>query len=61
VTDIEHPIPVREKTIVTLRDDAADHIKKLSNVEQENPHWQVAIRQLIDSAEGRKWCTPGLG
>jgi hypothetical protein len=48
----EEPIPVKGKTIVTLQD-AANYIRKLSNAEQECPYWQIAIKQLIDSAEGR--------
>jgi hypothetical protein len=45
-------IPVKGKTLFTL-ECAATYIKKLSNAEQETPHWQVAIEQLIDAAEGR--------
>jgi hypothetical protein len=50
----DEPIPVRGRTLFTL-ECAARYIKKLSNAEQESQHWQLAIEQLIDAAEGRNF------
>lgn len=44
----DDPIP----GIETLRD-AADYIAKLPKPDQESPHWQTAIRDLIMAAEDK--------
>jgi hypothetical protein len=48
----DEPIPIKGRTLFTLNC-AARYIRKLSNAEQESQHWQLAIEQLIDAAEGR--------
>jgi hypothetical protein len=48
----DDPIPAKGRTLFTL-ECAAKFIKRLPNAEQETQHWQTAIGQLIDAAEGR--------
>ena len=41
--------------MTTLRD-AADYIQKLPKAEQAEPHWQIAVENLIRAAEtGGAW------
>jgi hypothetical protein len=52
-TPFEDPIPLdRGRQLVTLKD-AADHIRKLRKAEHDQPHWQLAVQQLIEAAEDR--------
>lgn len=48
----DDPIPTDGKPIVTLKD-AADYILNLPKREAKLPHWQLAMKQLIDAAEDR--------
>jgi hypothetical protein len=49
------PIPVpKGKPLVTLKD-AADYIMGLPKKVHDAPHWQIAMEQLIDAAEGRNF------
>lgn len=51
--EFDDPIPLpRGRQLVTLQD-AADHIMKLPNAEQNLAEWQTAISCLIGAAEGR--------
>jgi hypothetical protein len=36
---------------MTLQD-AADHVLKLPEAQQQSPHWQTAVEMLIRAAEG---------
>jgi hypothetical protein len=40
--------------LVTLKD-AADYIMGLPKKVHDAPHWQIAMEQLIDAAEGRNF------
>ena len=42
------------KPLLTLKD-AADYIMKLPKKVHDAPHWQLAMEQLIDTAEGRNF------
>ena len=44
------PITVDGRTLRTLRE-AADYIIKLPKAEQNQPHWQTAVRELMFAAE----------
>ena len=46
--------PPKEKPLRTLKD-AADYILKLPKKTAAAPHWQLAMEQLIDAAEGRNF------
>jgi hypothetical protein len=48
------PIPTKGKPLVTLKD-AADYIMALPKKVHDAPHWQIAMEQLIDAAEGRNF------
>lgn len=48
----DDPIPTGSKPILTLKD-AANYIKKLPREVYEQPHWQLAMEQLIEAAEDR--------
>ena len=49
------PIQIAKgKPFRTLRD-AADYILKLPKKTAAAPHWQLAMEQLIDAAEGRNF------
>jgi hypothetical protein len=51
----DDPIPTpKGKTLRTLKD-AAAYILALPKREAEAEHWQVAMEQLIDAAEGRNF------
>lgn len=51
-TPFPDPIPVDGKTLRTLQD-CADYILNLPKKVSAEPHWQLAMEQLIDAAEGR--------
>lgn len=55
-TPFDEPIPLRGgRKLVTLQQ-AADYIMKLSQAEQHEPRWQVAVENLIHAAEtGGGW------
>ncbi|MGB6396498.1 MAG: hypothetical protein WBF73_12530 [Bradyrhizobium sp.] len=46
--------PPTGKPLLTLKD-AADYIMGLPKKVHDAPHWQIAIEQLIDAAEGRNF------
>jgi hypothetical protein len=46
--------PPKGKPLVTLRD-AADFVLRLPKKVHDAPHWQLAMAQLIDAAEGRNF------
>jgi hypothetical protein len=46
--------PPKGKPLVTLKD-AADYIMALPKKVHDAPHWQLAMAQLIDAAEGRNF------
>jgi hypothetical protein len=46
--------PPKGKPIVTLKD-AAQYILALPKKAHDAPHWQIAMGQLIDAAEGRNF------
>jgi hypothetical protein len=48
--------PPKGKSLVTLKD-AADYIMRLPKKVHDAPHWQLAMEQLIDAAEGRNFIT----
>ncbi|MGY4295346.1 hypothetical protein ACVWXN_003441 [Bradyrhizobium sp. i1.4.4] len=49
----DDPIPLPTGGALGTLRDAASHVTELSPAEQEHPAWQLAIRTLIDAAEGR--------
>ncbi|MFY9952029.1 hypothetical protein [Bradyrhizobium sp.] len=54
-TRFADPIPVSKgEPLLTLKD-AADYIMALPKKVHDAPHWQLAIAQLIDAAEGRNF------
>ena len=54
-TRFADPIPVSKgKPLLTLKD-VADYIMKLPKKAHDAPHWQIAMEQLIDAAEGRNF------
>jgi hypothetical protein len=55
-TPFDEPIALRGgRTFVTLQQ-AADYIIKLPDAKQQQPHWQLAVENLIDAAEtGGGW------
>jgi hypothetical protein len=46
--------PPKGKPLVTLKD-AADYIMALPKNAHDAPHWQIAMEQPIDAAEGRNF------
>lgn len=48
----DDPVAAGGKMLRTLQD-AADYILKLSKQQQARPHWQTAVKTLINAAEGR--------
>jgi hypothetical protein len=46
--------PLKGKPLLTLKD-AADYIMGLPKKVHDTPHWQLAMAQLIDAAEGRNF------
>jgi hypothetical protein len=46
--------PPKGKPLLTLKD-AADYIMALPKKVHDAPHWQIAMEQLIDAAEGRNF------
>ena len=46
--------PPKGKPLLTLKD-AADYIMALPKKVHDAPHWQLAMEQLIDAAEGRNF------
>jgi len=57
-TPFDEPIALRgERKLVTLQQ-AADYIIKLPDAKQNQPHWQLAVENLINAAEtGGGWLT----
>jgi hypothetical protein len=55
-TPFDEPIALRSgHKLVTLQQ-AADHIIKLPDAKQKEPHWQLAVENLINAAEtGGGW------
>jgi hypothetical protein len=55
-TPFDEPIALRgERKLVTLQQ-AADYIIKLPDAKQNQPHWQLAVENLINAAEtGGGW------
>jgi hypothetical protein len=55
-TPFDEPIALRgERKLVTLQQ-AADYIIKLPDARQKQPHWQLAVENLINAAEtGGGW------
>jgi hypothetical protein len=55
-TPFDEPIALRGgRKFVTLQQ-AADYIIKLPDAKQQQPHWQLAVENLIDAAEtGGGW------
>jgi hypothetical protein len=55
-TPFDEPIALRGgRKFVTLQQ-AADYIIKLPDAKQKQPHWQLAVENLIDAAEtGGGW------
>ena len=55
-TPFDEPIALRgERKLVTLQQ-AADYIIKLPDARQQQPHWQLAVENLINAAEtGGGW------
>jgi hypothetical protein len=54
-TRFHDPIqPLERKPLLTLKD-AADYIMALPKKVHDAPHWQLAMAQLIDAAEGRNF------
>jgi hypothetical protein len=54
-TRFHDPIqPLEGKPLLTLKD-AADYIMALPKKVHDAPHWQLAMAQLIDAAEGRNF------
>jgi hypothetical protein len=52
-TPFDDPIPApKGKPLVTLSD-AAAYVLALPKREAEAEHWQIAMEQLMDAAEGR--------
>jgi hypothetical protein len=55
-TPFDEPIALRGgRKLVTL-EQAADYIIKLPDAQQKQPHWQLAVQNLINAAEtGGGW------
>jgi hypothetical protein len=55
-TPLDEPIALRGgRKLVTLQQ-AADYIIKLPDARQKQPHWQLAVENLINAAEtGGGW------
>jgi hypothetical protein len=55
-TPFDEPIALRgERKLVTLQQ-AADYIIELPDAKQKQPHWQLAVQNLINAAEtGGGW------
>ena len=55
-TPFDEPIALRgRRKLVTLQQ-AADYIIKLPDARQKQPHWQLAVENLINAAEtGGGW------
>jgi hypothetical protein len=55
-TPFDEPIALRGgRKLVTLQQ-AADYVIKLPDAEQKQPHWQLAVENLINAAEtGGGW------
>ena len=55
-TPFDEPIALRGgRQLVTLQQ-AADYIIKLPDAQQKQPHWQLAVENLINAAEtGGGW------
>jgi hypothetical protein len=50
-TPFDEPIALHgERKLVTLQQ-AADYIIKLPDAKQNQPHWQLAVENLINAAE----------
>ena len=55
-TPFDDPIPLRNGRKLHTLQQAADHIMRLPEDEQHQPHWQIAIENLINAAEtGGGW------
>ena len=55
-TPFEEPIRLRGGARLTTLQHAADYIMKLPDDVQRQPHWQVAVENLINAAEaGGGW------
>jgi hypothetical protein len=55
-TCFEEPIVLRGGAKLVTLQHAADHIMNLSHHDQQQPHWQIAVENLINAAEtGGGW------
>ena len=49
----DQPVPLPEGPPAQTLRDAADYIRKLSQLERDGQEWRLAVQMLIDAAEDR--------
>ncbi len=55
-TPFDEPIPLGGGAKIVTLQQAADYIMKLPEHDQQQPHWQTAVENLINAAEtGGGW------
>lgn len=55
-TPFDEPIRLPDGARLTTLQHAADHVMKLPKHVQQQPHWQIAVENLINAAEiGGGW------